>query len=211
MATLSHADFNSNDCAHFAFLDDDGESTGGSGTPSPDLFAPPVRMAGPLPSGPVPVHPENAWQALDADYRTLTEPRTALPLAALLRRDAPPLAVYQRARLEPPLLLGWVILSCYLLGAVPWLSLGAAMMLFSLFMRRPFAMCGMEGHAAVYRALGFGQALLGMVAVTGPGPFAPLLGMYVAGVLVTWIFVEGRYMYRVERQNLQQQPPPLRF
>src|SRR5690349_23165861 len=100
MATLSHADFNSNDRAHFAFLDDDGESAGGSGTPPADLFAPPVRVPGPLPPGPVPGNPENGRQALDADYRTL-------PLAALLRRDAPPLALYQRARLEPPLLLGW--------------------------------------------------------------------------------------------------------
>jgi len=209
MATLSHADFNSNDCAHFAFLDDDGTASGEM-TPA-DLFAPPVRVAGPLAPGPVPVNRETGRQDLDADYPVLPEPLTVLPLAALLRRDAPPLAVYQRARLEPPALLGWVILSCYLLGAVPWLSLGAAMMLFSLFMRRPFALCGMEGHAAVYRALGCGQALLGVVAVTGPGPFAPLLGMYVAGVLLAWIFVEGRYMYRVERQNLQQQPAPLRF
>jgi hypothetical protein len=85
------------------------------------------------------------------------------------------------------------------------------MILFSLFMRRTFALCGMEGHAAIYRALGFGQMLLGVVAMTGPGPFAPLLGMYVAGVLLAWVFVEGRYMYRVERQNLQQQPAPLLF
>ncbi len=85
------------------------------------------------------------------------------------------------------------------------------MIVFSLFMRRTFALCGMEGHAAIYRAPGFGQMLLGVVAMTGPGPFAPLLGMYVAGVLLAWVFVEGRYMYRVERQNLQQQPAPLLF
>ena len=210
MAQLPQADFNSNDHAHFAFLDDDGAVAGGMG-PAADLFAPPVRVAGPLAPGPVPVNPENGWHALDADYRVLAEPPTALRLAELLRRDAPPVAVYQRARLEPPVLIGWLILSCYLLGAVPWLILGPAMILFSLFMRPTFALCGMEGHAAVYRALGFGQVLLGVVAVTGPGPFAPLLGMYALGVLLAWVFVECRYMYRVERQNLQQQTSPLMF
>jgi hypothetical protein len=208
MAQLPQADFNSNDRAHFAFLDDDGAAGGGIGPP-PDLFAPPVRGAAPGAPGPVPVNPANGWQALDADYSALPEPITALPLAALLRRNAPPVAVYQRARLEPPVLLGWLVLSCCLLGAVPWLILGPAMMLFSLFMRRTFALCGMEGHAAVYRALGFGQALLGVVAVTGPGPFAPLLGLYALGVLAAWIFVECRYMYRIERQQLQQTAPSL--
>ena len=211
MSKLPQADFNSNDCAHFAFLDDDRESGGETGPPPADLFAPPVRGAGPIAPRPIPVNPANGWHALDADYRALPEPLTALPLAELLRRDAPPLAVYQRARLEPPLLLGWIVLACVWLGAVPWISLGLAMIFFSLFMRRTFALCGMEGHAAVYRALGFGQVVLGVVAVTGPGPFAPLLGMYVAGVLLAWIFVEGRYMYRVERQDLQQQPAPLIF
>jgi hypothetical protein len=210
MAKLPQADFNSNDRAHFAFLADDGEA-GGATAPPVALFVPPVRGAGPLTSRPIPVNPENGWQALDADYRILAELPTALPLTELLRRNAAPVAVYQRARLEPPALLGWVTLSWYWLGAVPWLSLGLAMIVFSLFMRRTFALCGMEGHAAIYRALGFGQMLLGVVAMTGPGPFAPLLGMYVAGVQLAWVFVEGRYMYRVERQNLQQQPAPLLF
>ena len=209
MAQLPEADFNSNDRAHFAFLDDDAPGDGAG--PPADVFAPPVRVAGPVVPLPIPVNPANGWQALDADYRVLPEPPTALSLAALLRRDAPPVAVYQRARLEPPILLGWVAVSCLWLGALPWLVLGLGMAGFSLFMRRTFAMCGMEGHAGVYRALGGGQMLLGVVAVTGPGPFAPVLGLYAAGVLLAWVFVECRYMVRVERQNLREQPAPLIF
>jgi hypothetical protein len=207
---LPEADFNSNDQAHFAFLEDD-DAAGAVGGPPGDWFAPPVRGAGPLSPRPIPVNPANGWQALDADYRVLPEPPTALSLAELLRRDAPPVAVYQRARLEPPVLLGWVAVSSLWLGALPWLVLGLGMIGFSLFMRRTFALCSMAGYAGVYRALGGGQMLLGVVAVTGPGPFAPLLGLYAGCVLLAWVFVECRYMVRVERQNLRDQPAPLMF
>jgi hypothetical protein len=66
MAKLPQADFNSNDPAHFAFLDDM-EAAFSETERSPDLFLPWILDSSAA-SRPVPLKPVNGWQALDSDY-----------------------------------------------------------------------------------------------------------------------------------------------
>ncbi len=63
MAKLPQADFNSNDPAHFQFLNDEGE------TLPADPFTPWVSHSSAADPRPVPLKPVNGWQALDSDYR----------------------------------------------------------------------------------------------------------------------------------------------
>ncbi len=160
--------------------------------------APPAPL--PLP----PVQPRTAWEAMDADYRLPPEPITHLPLRDLLRPFPTPAAVAQRSRLELPLLLIWLTGSCLLHGFLFWLPAGALMIGVAQFLRATFAVWGLTGHAALYRAVGLGQMAVACATVVDMGPVGPLLGCYGLGVLFSWIFLECRYLYRLERQTLQQ-------
>ena len=66
MAKLPQTDFNSNDPAHFEFLDDTDATFSAAGR-SPDRFLP-WRLNSNATPRPVPLQPVNGWQALDSDY-----------------------------------------------------------------------------------------------------------------------------------------------
>ena len=166
----------------------------------------PYGRAWPAPPAPLPlppVQPRTAWEAMDADYRVPPEPPTPLPLRDLLRSAATPAAVAQRSRLELPLLLAWLAGSCLFHGGLSWLIAGAGMIGGAQFLRATFAVWGLTGQAGLYRAVGLGQIAVACAAVVDFGPFTPLLGGYGLSVLGSWIFLECRYLYRLERQALQ--------
>jgi len=173
--------------------------------PAPCLPGPYGR-AWPAPPAPLPlppVQPRTAWEAMDADYRVPPEPPTRLPYRDLLCWAAPPAAVAQRSRLELPLLLAWLAGSCLFHSPLPWLIAGGAMIGGAQFLRATFAVWGLTGQAGLYRAMGLGQVAVACAAVVGFGPFTPLLGGYGLSVLGSWIFLECRYLYRLERQTMQ--------
>ncbi len=195
----SNPDPNESALSRFEFLD---EAT----SPAPCLPGP-YGGAWPPPSVPLPlppVQPRTAWEAMDAEYRQPPEPPTRLPLRDLLRRAAPPEAVAQRSRLELPLLLVWLAGSCLFHSALPWLIAGLGMVGGAQWLRATFAVWGLTGQAGLYRALGLGQIAVACATVVDCGPFTPLLGGYGLGVLGSWIFLECRYLYRLERQTMQQ-------
>lgn len=94
MAKLPQADFNSNDPAHFEFLDDTDEAPSET-EPSPDLFPPWILHSSAAAPRPVPVKPVNGWQALDGDYRPMPLLPTAVRLRDLLRSDRLAVASYR--------------------------------------------------------------------------------------------------------------------
>ncbi len=186
------------DLSSFEFLDE-------ADSPAPGLPGPYGR-AWPAPPAPLPlppVQPRSAWEAMDADYRQPPEPPTRLPLRDLLRRAVPPEAVAQRSRLELPLLVAWLAGSCLFHSGLPWLIAGGAMIGGAQFLRATFTVWGLTGQAGLYRAVGLGQIALACATVVDFGPFTPLLGFYGLGVLGSWIFLECRYLYRLERQTAQ--------
>ncbi|MDQ2806730.1 MAG: hypothetical protein M3Z04_07405 [Chloroflexota bacterium] len=185
--------------SRFEFLDE-------AAPPAPCLPGPYGRawpaLSVPLPLPPV--QPRTAWEAMDADYRQPLEPPTPLPLRDLLRPHATPAAVAQRSRLELPLLLVWLAGSCLFHAGLAWLIAGLVMIGGAQWLRATFAVWGLTGQAGLYRALGLGQIAVACATVVNFGPFTPLLGGYGLSVLGSWIFLECRYLYRLERQTMQQ-------
>ena len=184
--------------SHFEFLAE---------TEPPVPYLPrPYGRAWPAPSAPLPlppVQPRTAWEAMDAEYRLPPEPPTSLPLRELLRLHATPAAVAQRSQLELPLLLAWLVGSCLFHSALPWSIAGLGLIGGAQFLRATFALWGLTGQAGVYRAVGLGQIAVACATVVDFGPFTPLLGGYGLSVLGSWIFLECRYLYRLERQAMQ--------
>ena len=179
------ADSDGSGLSVFEFLDDDGE---------PIVPAPPAAAGAPLPYAP-PVA-DNAWAAMDADYRMPTGP----PLLAGRGRPGPtPETLAARARLELPGLVVWLFASCLSPSVWGWVVLGLGLIAFATVLRRPFAFCGLDGQASVYRAAGLAQILLALSTVVDAGPFAPFLAMYSVAVVLAWIYVEGRLIFRLEQ------------
>jgi len=67
----------------------------------------------------------------------------------------------------------------------------------------PFELAHREGHVGVYRALGGCQVLMGIFSVVNIGPSPLLLRLHGLGLLLRWVFVEGRYLYRLEQRQGQ--------
>jgi hypothetical protein len=151
-----------------------------------------------------PVQPRTVWEAMDADYRQPLEAPTAVPWRELFRLHPTPQAQAARSRLEFPVLLTWIFCTTMFSGFVPWLIGGLSMIAFSFFMRRTFEMWHLQGQAGVYRAVGVGELGVALAAVVPFGGLTGLLGLYIAAVLASWIFVETRYLVRIEQQELKQ-------
>ncbi len=180
------ADPDGSDLSVFEFLDDDGE---------PIAPVPSAAIAAPLPYAP-PVA-GNAWAAMDADYRMPAGPPPLAP--GRPRRGPAPETLAARARLELPGLVVWLFASCLSPSVWGWVLLGLGLFAFATVLRRPFTFCGLDGQASVYRAAGLAQILLALSTVVDAGPFTPFLAMYTVGVLLAWIYVEGRLVFRLEQ------------
>lgn len=193
----------------FEFLDDED-----SPSPAGPFAAPPGPPAGEhaaalfVPRPPPPL-PDNPWEAMDVDYRPIPLPPTLLPWRALMTRHPSREILVQRTRLEVPVLLAWIVLSGCFPGFPIWIATGGAMLAFSFFMREPFELCGLQGQAGIYRAIGAGQLAVGIASIVSFGPFMPLLGIYALGVLLSWAFVEGRHLYRLEAREIRSGYPSL--
>jgi hypothetical protein len=185
----------------FEFLDEEddecleaeGAASGLAGAGPAAPFAPPAASAALL--------PRTSWAAMDADYRPPAYVPLRLPLRDLLRPHPSREAQRQRGRLELPVIGVWLLLTCFSQTAWMWGALGAFMIGFSVFMRRPFELEKLEGQAAVYRAIGVAQVLGALSSIISFGPFVPLFGAYAVSVLLAWIFVEARQLYRMEKNG----------
>lgn len=185
----------------FEFLDEDDEDGldaegEGGGPPDPALpepFAPPATSGALL--------PRTSWAAMDTDYRPPAYVPLRLPLRELLRPHASREALRQRGRLELPTIGFWLLLTCFSQTAWMWGALGIFMVAFSLIMRRTFELEKLEGQAGVYRAIGVAQILGALSSIISFGSFTPLFGAYAVGVLLSWIFVEARQLYRMEKDG----------
>jgi hypothetical protein len=185
----------------FEFLDEDDED-GPDGetraiappaTGSSAPFAPPATSDALL--------PRTSWAAMDTDYRPPAYVPLRLPLRDLLRPHGSREALRQRGRLELPVIGAWLLLTCFSQTVWMWGALGTLMIGFSVFMRRPFELEKLDGQAAVYCAIGVAQILGALSTIINFGSFTPLFGAYAVGVLLSWIFVEARQLYRMEKDG----------
>ncbi|HUS13939.1 MAG TPA: hypothetical protein VM536_02875 [Chloroflexia bacterium] len=177
--------------SRFEFLDDEDRPL----WPMPPQMS--TGLAAPAAGG------TNSWAALDNDYRPIPRAVTNLPLGALLHPRAAPEAVAQRIRFEFPVLVTWFFLSATIQGGVAWMVIGLILVGYSFVMRDTFALYRFEGAAGIYRAVGAGQAVGGLAGIVDLSAFAPVLGMYALGVMFSWIYIECRYMYRMENMDDQ--------
>lgn len=159
---------------------------------------PPTGAGAPYPA-PRPAVSPSTWAALDADYRDDRPPppdrSTQLPTVGFSGRFwhvDPEVPADVRLRLEGPVLLAWLLISCFWQGFIPWTVMGLVLIAAAIAARPAFRPQGLGARPWVYGAIGLGQIMLACSYITNLGPFWPFVGLYWLGLILTWVLVELR-------------------